>query len=335
MTNSLKDKIDSNPVISTHLGGMNEDPEMTPLVVILLGTYNGERFLSQQLNSLEAQTHPNWVLIASDDGSNDTTLDILLKYQAKLPQGKMTIRKGPRKGFCHNFLSLACDSQIKADYYAFCDQDDVWLPTKLAVALNNIQKHQKNGEGYVYCGRTTYVNENLQVVGSSPLFSYPRNFRNALIQSIAGGNTMVFNQTAKEYLEKAGTLNHPTHDWWVYQLVTGVGGTVFYDPQPQVLYRQHQEALVGGNSSFMAGLERVWRLFFKDQLKIWGDMNIAALSSVKPMLNQSNQETLDLYAKMRNSNLGDRLRLLEVAGLYRQTWPGTISLILASLFKKI
>jgi glycosyltransferase involved in cell wall biosynthesis len=335
MTNSLKENIDSNPVTSTHLGDMNENPAMTSLVVIFLGTYNGERFLSQQLDSLEAQTHTNWVLIVSDDGSKDATLDILLKYQAKWPQGKMTIRKGPRKGFCHNFLSLACDSQIKADYYAFCDQDDVWLPTKLTVALDNIQNNQKNGEGYVYCGRTTYVDENLQVVGCSPLFSYPRSFRNALIQSIAGGNTMVFNQTAKEYLEKAGAVDHPAHDWWVYQLVTGVGGTVYYDPLPQILYRQHEEALVGGNGSILDALERVWRLFFKDQLKIWGNMNIAALFLVKPMLHQGNQETLELYAKMRNSNLGDRLRLLEVAGLYRQTWPGTISLILASLFKKI
>jgi glycosyltransferase involved in cell wall biosynthesis len=335
MTNVTEEIVDSNQPLQFHSIDDFKSYEITPLVAILLGTFNGERFLSQQLDSIESQTHTNWMLIVSDDGSKDTTLDILLKYQVKWPQGKMIISKGPQKGFCKNFLSLACDPQIKADYYAFCDQDDVWMATKLTVALDNIQKRQKKGEAYVYCGRTTYVDENLKVVGSSPLFSYPRNFRNALIQSIAGGNTMVFNQSVKKFLEKAGAVDHPTHDWWIYQLVTGIGGTVYYDPQPQVLYRQHQESLVGGNSSVLAGLERVWRLFFKDQLKIWGDMNIAALSSVKPMLNQGNQETLELYDKMRNSHMGNRLRLLEVAGLYRQTWPGTISLILASLFRKI
>lgn len=334
MTKTVSEKTDSNS-IAIDIVSIEENHELTSFVSIFLCTFNGERFLCQQLDSLESQTYPNWVLIVSDDGSTDRTLDILLEYQAKWPNGKITIRKGPQKGFCQNFLSLACDSQIRANFYAFCDQDDVWLPTKLAVAVENINKNHKNDEAYVYCGRTSYVDENLRNVGSSPLFSYPRNFRNALIQSIAGGNTMVFNQKVKEYLEKAGLVDHPTHDWWIYQLITGVGGVVYYDPIPQVLYRQHQDALVGGNSSLLAGLERLWRLFFEGQLKKWGDLNIAALFSVKSMLNESSQETLELYDKMRNSHLGDRLRLLEVAGLYRQTWPGTISLIIASLMKKI
>jgi len=334
MNKTINEKKDSNSSIADMVDVVGGD-DTNSLVAIFLCTFNGERFLRQQLDSLESQTHSNWILIVSDDGSTDRTMDVLLEYQANWQQGRIIIRNGPQKGFCHNFLSLACDSQIRADYYAFCDQDDVWLPTKLAVALDNINKNQKNDEAYVYCGRTSYVDENLRKVGISPLFSYPKNFRNALIQSVAGGNTMVFNQKVKAYLEKAGLVDHPTHDWWVYQLVTGVGGVVFYDPNPQVLYRQHQDALVGGNSSFLAGLQRVWRLFFEGQLKKWGDMNIVALFSIKPMLTQSSQETLELYDKMRNSHLGDRLRLIEVAGLYRQTWPGTISLILASMMKKI
>ena len=334
MNHTTYEKNDVNSA-STNKLNVLQNQELNVKVAILLCTFNGERFLTQQLDSLATQTHSNWELFVSDDGSTDTTLEILLAFQAKLPPGRMTIRQGPKKGFCQNFLSLACDSQIRADYYAFCDQDDVWLPTKLAVALENINKYQKKDEAYVYCGRTTYVDENLKNVGCSPLFSYPRNFRNALIQSIAGGNTMVFNPTVKDHLEKAGCVDHPTHDWWVYQLVTGVGGIVYYDPNPQILYRQHAGALVGGNSSFLAGLERLWRLFFEGQLKKWGDMNIAALFSVSHLLNQSSIDTLELYDKMRNSHLGDRLRLIDVAGLYRQTWPGTISLILASLLKKI
>ena len=207
---------------------------VAPLVAILLCTYNGERFLAEQLDSLEAQTHQNWVLVVSDDGSKDATVDILLKYQAKWPQGKMTIRNGPQKGFCQNFLSLACDPQIQAGYFAFCDQDDLWLPTKLAVALKNITKNQEANEPYVYCGRTIYVDENLRKVGCSQLFSFPRTFRNALIQSIAGGNTMVFNPKTKEYLEKAGPVNHPSHDWWLYQLVTAVGGVVSETFSPRI-----------------------------------------------------------------------------------------------------
>lgn len=309
-------------------------PKDGPLVAILMGTMNGARFLPEQLDSLQAQTHQNWILIASDDGSADNTVKILKAYQAKWPAGKLIIKEGPKQGFCVNFLSMACDPGIKAAYYAFCDQDDVWLATKLAVAIQNISEYQGEGVPYVYCGRTSYVNENLKKIVCSPLFVFPRTFRNALIQSIAGGNTMVFNQGAKNALEKVGVVQHPSHDWWLYQLVTGVGGEVFYDPTPQVLYRQHKNALVGGNNSFWARIERI-SMVFKGEFRRWSDQNIAILCAAKPLLTHGSKETLELFKKMRGAKLKDRFRLLEVAGLYRQTWRGTISLLLAALFKKI
>lgn len=305
-----------------------------PLVAILMGTHNGARFLPEQLDSLAAQTHQNWVLIASDDGSTDDTIKILKSYQAKWPAGKLIIKEGPKQGFCVNFLSMACDPSIKADYYAFCDQDDVWLATKLAVAIQNISENQEKNIPYVYCGRTSYVNEKLKKIGCSPLFAFPRSFRNALIQSIAGGNTIVFNRSTKTALEKVGVVQHPSHDWWVYQLVTGVGGDVFYDQTPQVLYRQHKNALVGGNNSFVARIERI-SMVFRGEFRRWSDQNIAILSAAQPWLTHGSRETLELFKKMRNARLKDRFRLMEVAGLYRQTWRGTISLVLAALIKKI
>lgn len=322
----MTDLIKKNPNFSAD--------SIVPLVAILLCTYNGARFLAEQLDSLEAQTHQNWVVIASDDGSSDKTLEILQQYQAKWPAGKLTIRSGPQKGFCLNFLSLACDPEIKADYYAFCDQDDVWLPSKLELALTNISKNLEENVPYVYCGRTLYVNENLKIIGCSPLFAFPRTFRNSLIQSIAGGNTMVFNQSAKNVLEKVGVVQHPSHDWWIYQLVTGVGGIVFYDQMPQVLYRQHKNSLVGGNNSFMARAERI-SMVLKGEFRRWSDQNIAILSAEKPLLTQGAKETLELFKIMRNAKLKDRFRLMEVAGLYRQTWRGTISFLLATILKKI
>ena len=107
-----------------------------PLVAILLCTFNGARFLTEQLNSLEAQIYEDWYLVVSDDGSSDGTLEILLEFQERWPAGKMVLRQGPKRGFCENFLSLGCDPSIRADYFAFCDQDDVWLATKLQVAVD-------------------------------------------------------------------------------------------------------------------------------------------------------------------------------------------------------
>ena len=307
---------------------------MNPLVAILMGTKNGERFIIDQLKSLENQTHKNWILIASDDGSSDETLEILKTYQEKWAAGKLIIRLGPQKGYCVNFLSLACDPDIKANYYAFCDQDDVWLPEKLTSALNNIAKNEQKGTPYIYCGRTIYVNKNLKIIGCSPLFVYPRTFRNALIQCIAGGNTMVFNGEVKNILEKVGIVEHPSHDWWLYQLITGVGGIVFYDPVAQVLYRQHINSVVGGNYTILSSFKRLVMLF-QGRFYRWSCVNIAILSDIKSILTHGNIETLEIFIIMRGAKLKDRFRLMEVAGLYRQTWRGTISLLIAAIFKKI
>lgn len=303
-------------------------------VCILLCTYNGARFLAEQLDSLEAQTHVNWVVVASDDGSTDQTLAILRSYQSKWPQGKLTIKSGPQKGFCKNFLSLACDPDIKADYYAFCDQDDVWLPEKLAVALSTIRCNQTMDTPFLYCGRTTYVTEELKPCGVSPLFVFPPSFRNALVQSIAGGNTMVFNQSAKTLIEKAGIKNVPSHDWWTYQLISGAEGEVYYDSTPQLLYRQHEDALIGGNNSFSAKLERL-SMLLEGRFHNWNTQNIAALNEAKHLLARNHQEILALFEKLRVAKLRDRFRLMEICGLYRQTRRGTLSLFLAALLKKI
>ncbi|MBU3540809.1 glycosyltransferase family 2 protein [Polynucleobacter sp. UB-Tiil-W10] len=314
--------------------GLSSD---APLVAILLCTYNGARFLAEQLDSLEDQTHQNWVVIASDDGSTDQTLEILQQYQVKWPAGKLTIRSGPQKGFSQNFLSLACDPEIKADHYAFCDQDDVWLPEKLDIAVGNIvakQEYKAKKWPYLYCGRTAYISSDKKPLGFSPLFGFPPSFRNALIQSIAGGNTMVFNQKVKDILERVGLVDVASHDWWVYQLTSAADGMVYYDKEPQILYRQHSGALIGGNSTFLARLKRL-KMLLKGRFFHWTNQNLIALDRAKVEMSRSNSDVLSLFITMRGAKLKDRFRLIEVCGLYRQTWTGTISLVLAALLNKV
>jgi glycosyltransferase involved in cell wall biosynthesis len=306
----------------------------SPLVAILLCTYNGAPFLTEQLDSLEAQTHQNWVVVASDDGSTDQTQEILRQYQSKWSSGKLTIRSGPQKGFCQNFLSLACDSNIRADYYAFCDQDDVWLPEKLTVALENIASNQQADIPYLYCGRTKYVTEILKPCGMSPLFVFPPSFRNALVQSIAGGNTMLFNKASKLLLEKVGVVDVPSHDWWMYQLVSGVEGIIFYDPTPYLLYRQHKNSLVGENKSFASKIKRLL-LVLMGRFKEWNQKNFCALESSREVLTPHNADVLSIFRKLRTAGPKDRIRLLGICGLYRQTRSDTLNLYLAILLNKI
>ena len=108
----------------------------TPHICILMSTYNGEKFINEQLQSIENQTHKNWRVVISDDGSSDNTIAIAKQFQEKWGNNRLEIRTGPQQGFCLNFLSMACDTNIKADLYAFSDQDDVWMKEKLERAIH-------------------------------------------------------------------------------------------------------------------------------------------------------------------------------------------------------
>ena len=107
-------------------------------VAILMGTCNGARFLRAQLDTIAAQSHRDWRLVASDDGSADGTRAILAAFRDRHGPGRVEIRPGPRRGFAANFLWLAGDPGIGADYYAFADQDDLWHPDRLARGLDRL-----------------------------------------------------------------------------------------------------------------------------------------------------------------------------------------------------
>jgi glycosyltransferase involved in cell wall biosynthesis len=307
-----------------------------PLVTILMGTKNGERFLAEQLDSLADQSHQNWVLIASDDGSTDQTLAILHSYQAKWSDGKLIIKEGPQQGFCVNYLSMACDPVIKADFYAFCDQDDVWLPTKLEVGLSSLVANASSGNPIpmLYGGKTIYVDENLKELGQSSSFNYPKVFRNALVQTMAGGNTLIFNQVSKVMIEKTRDTYPASHDWWLYLLISGANGICIFDVCPQVLYRQHRNSLVGENRTFLAKIKRVYSLL-GGRYKELVEMNIVALTQHKELLTKDALDLLNTFIIMRQSSLLMRLRLLSVCGLFRQTRNGTVALLIAVFFNLI
>jgi len=303
-------------------------------VCILMGTYNGERFLAEQLQSIADQTHQNWRVIISDDGSSDNTLAIAREFQQKWGADRLEIRQGPKQGFCQNFLSMACDTTLHADYYAFSDQDDVWMADKLERAVAYFNGSNESQLPRAYGSRTQIVDEALKPLGFSPEFILPRSFRNALVQSITGGNTQVFNRAAKTLLELAGPQKVVSHDWWLYQIVKGAAGIFYYDPKPSILYRQHSNAVIGANSSFRARIERIFYVF-NGRFKDWNNINYAALCNTRHLLSKDNQDILDIFGKFRGAHLKDRIRLLEVCGLYRQTWQGTLSLWLATIINKI
>ena len=303
-------------------------------VAVLMCTYNGESYLGEQLDSFESQTHTNWTLLVSDDGSQDETLSLLSEYSNRWGAERLRVVDGPRKGFAANFLSLTCRDDVDADFFAWSDQDDVWAADKLEVALTWLRTVPEHIPA-LYCGRTQLISESGESIGFSPRFCRPPGFPNALVQSIAGGNTMVFNRAALALMREAGAdLVVPAHDWWAYQLISGAGGFVHYDPEPKMLYRQHSENLIGSNSGWSARMVRL-RMVFQGRFYEWNEQNICALESMEYRLCAEHQETLVRFKAARGQTLIRRVLGIRLAGLYRQTFMGNLGLTLATLLKKI
>lgn len=142
----------------------------------------------------------------------------------------------------------------------------------------------------LYCSRTENIDESgKELKTTSPLFQKEPSFANALVQSIAGGNTMVFNKKALHLLQTAGIQKVISHDWWAYLLITGAGGSVFYDPKPQVKYRQHDKNLIGANVSFLTRTKRL-KMLTQGAFRDWNTFNINALQSNKDHLSLSSKK---------------------------------------------
>jgi glycosyltransferase involved in cell wall biosynthesis len=292
-------------------------------VAILMGTLNGARFLRGQLGSIAAQSHRDWRLVASDDGSTDATRAILEAFAAAHP-GRVEIRHGPRRGFAANFLGLAGDPAVAGDFFAFADQDDLWHPERLARGVARLASRDPAVPALTG-GRTRLIDEEGAELGLSPEFRAPPGFANALVQSIAGGNTMLFNAAAKRLFEAVPGVAVVAHDWWAYQLVSGAGGTVIYDPEPMVSYRQHGQNLIGKNQGLRAQGRRLGMLL-TGRMAEWTDTNLAALDAAAALLTPEARGKMALMRCARSDGLLGRLRLMRRLALYRQTRTGTLSL---------
>ena len=306
----------------------------SPSVAILMCTFNGEDFLEEQLDSIEGQDYKDWTLYVNDDGSKDATLKILKAYQKKWGPKKLIIRRGPQKGFCQNFLQIINDKKIKADIYFLSDQDDVWMPHKLSHTIKKISKLD-HSKPYLYCARTTYVSSDAKkILGQSDLFLRPPSFKNALIQSIAGGNTMAFNNHLKKVMQKYPRVAVISHDWWLYIMNELVGGKTFYDPESTILYRQHARSLIGANTGFLAKMKRL-RMLLGGTYRRYNTLHLEAFSRFSVQIDKKNIDLIDQFIIMRDKPLNMRWQMIQKLGLYRQTWDGHLALYLGAVLRKL
>jgi glycosyltransferase involved in cell wall biosynthesis len=305
-----------------------------PHIAILMCTYDGTKYLEEQLDSIQNQDYKKWILYVNDDGSKDNTLKILKDYQKKWGAKKLHIRRGPQKGFCQNFLQIINDPKINADLYFLSDQDDVWMQHKLSHAIKKISILDPT-KPILYCARTTYVSSDAKkILGQSDIFSRRPSFKNAIVQSIAGGNTMAFNNHLKRVVQKYPKADVVSHDWWLYIMNELVGGQTIYDRESTIFYRQHSKSLIGANTGFFAKLKRL-RMLLNGTYRIYNSRHLEVFNRFYFKGISENIELIDRFFILRDRPLKFRCKMIYDLGIYRQTWDGHLALFLGAILHKL
>jgi glycosyltransferase involved in cell wall biosynthesis len=305
-----------------------------PAIAVLMATCNGAAYLGDQLDSLAAQSLPPRWLVVSDDGSTDGTRAVLSAFAARNPRISLHLLDGPRQGPAANFLFLLRHVPAEAGLVAIADQDDVWLQDKLMRGARMLAA-QPCGRPALLGTRTLVCDAGLQHRRPSPLWRRPFGFRHALVQSVAGGNTMMMNRATVSLAAAAAEAQQVVmHDWWLYQIVSGAGGQVLFDPQPQVLYRQHGANQIGASDGIAARLRRL-RALVRGDFRRWNGINLRALQASAHRLTPENRTLVTGFAHLQHGGLGARLTGLHRLGLYRQGAAGRASLWLAALLGRI
>lgn len=284
--------------------------------VVLMATFNGAAFLDEQLRSLREQTDSSWILVARDDHSTDETIDLFNTFAATCePRQIMRMPSGSKRlGVLDNFLTLLAHAPISARY-AFCDQDDVWLPNKLMRAARAFRGYP-NHMPVLYCSRQVIVDETLGRLGLSSDVPRPISISNALVQNIATGNTVVINEPARRAILATPAPANSYHDWWCYLVVTAVGGAVIFDRRSSILYRQHGLNVVGARFGLWKRFAAFKRRGYAPFMRIFFAHSRALLEH--PRLTMEAETLLRSVASLPKGSALRKIRLLIALNFYRQ-----------------
>lgn len=216
-------------------------------VCVLMSSYNGEKYIKEQIDSILAQEEVEIYLLIRDDGSRDATLNILEKYE-KLDNVRLI--KGENLGVKKSFLSLIAMAPDYFDYYALSDQDDYWLTDKMISAINHIEGAGENlDDNFLYYSNTCLVDENLFPLNEKGYnVDRPYNFGEILIRNCASGCTYVFGRKLKSLIQTRRDVNIekiPMHDHWINMICLATGGKIIFEKKSHILYRQHGENAIG------------------------------------------------------------------------------------------
>ena len=311
---------------------MTAGREKPARVTVLLSTYNGARFLPQQLRSLYEQTYPDVRILVRDDGSTDSTRSILDSEHSRgcLDLLEEHSKLGPARSF---FELLRSAASTDTEYVAFCDQDDVWLPQKIEHAVTALSSVTGSTPA-MYCSRAEIVDEQLKHIRYTDI---PRRigFGNALVENVAIGCTTVLNRGAVELVCKNLPGKVLIHDWWCY-LVISCFGKIVFDKNSGIKYRQHGNNAFGASRNIVENVVRKLRRFSAgNRGHLWLSEQAMAFSSIfKELIPLPHSHLLGVFVAAKSSLLR-RIQLAFSPEIWRQKRSDSVILRLLVLINRI
>ncbi|MBY4633948.1 glycosyltransferase family 2 protein [Streptococcus suis] len=284
-------------------------------VNILMSTYNGQQFLAEQIRSIQEQSYTDWTLFIRDDGSSDNSKEILKDFERQDSRIHLIDSdKSDNLGVIKSFHKLV--NHDRADYYFFSDQDDVWLPNKLELSLNEAQNYPANLPLMVYMDLKV-VNQDLEIMTESMVKSQSHHANTELVQeltenTVTGGVAMINHTLAEMWQETDDIL---MHDWYLALLASAFGNLVFID-QPGELYRQHSDNVLGART--LSKRFKKWirpHILFVVYWDLIKNSQKQARHLLQMPLSQSNRELIEAFVTIMDKPMLERFRILRKYGL--------------------
>lgn len=292
-------------------------------VTIVMSTYNGEKYLKEQIDSVLSQEGVDVSLFIRDDGSTDNTIKILNSY---LNHPNFSYVSGSNVGPCQSFLN-ALEMAPKSEFYAFADQDDVWDKDKMIIAISAI-------EGYsvpaLYHSLAGLVDEKLHPLKNKE-YKPLQTFGGSLLTS-STGCTMVFNEPLYQLLKSRmpNTSNIYMHDVWIYNVAYAIGAKVIYDYTSHMKYRQHSSNVTGGHLNFRTKLYKLLHVTANTRQK----MSLEILDKYRDLMSEEN---IELSTKLANysRSFKDKFRLLTETRIRTNYFKTNLQIKLLILINKL
>ncbi|MGB4661626.1 MAG: glycosyltransferase family 2 protein [Mobilitalea sp.] len=278
-------------------------------VSVIMATYNGEKYVGEQIDSILASSYQDFELYIYDDGSKDNTMTILLKYEREFP-GKIHVKQNEsNQGVAINFLHAI--TLTTTEYIMLCDQDDVWKPKKIELTLKkmkNIELQRNRNYPLAVFTDAVVVDKDLKVINKSFFYSAHLNpmkidLAHLLMENKLIGCTVMVNAALRKILQSNHLPKHARfHDWWIALIASSIG-KVGYVNEGTLLYRQHGGNVVG-DTGFLAYLKnRITSLKMqKSALRSLYYQAEEFLAEYGDMLTEENRNIVYQFAKLQHCN---------------------------------